>query len=279
MPSFSTVLVSMIPVCRSRWPSGQRSFSARKFTVMSDLFYNVVVLVCRHAFVVSGDAVVLHANRIPRNGPFILASTHTSPFDVPVLMRASRRRLDFVSITEVFSRPYMAWFYSRMNAFPLDRNRKDPRTVRIILDRLKQGRAVAMFPEGRVRAEAESVVHGANFRPGVARIARMAGVAIIPVVVWGATQYSRPASWLPLQRTRYGINFGDPLMVNDETDGERELARAYRDLYVELRAVMDARQPPPARAGAGKAKARQSPISAPPPPAAAQRSAGSLSWR
>ena len=246
---------------------------------MSDLFYSVVVLVCRHAFVVSSDSVVLHASRIPRRGAFLLASTHTSPFDVPVLMRASRRRLDFVSITEVFRNPWMAWFYSNMNAFPLDRNRADPKTVRIILDRLERGRAVAIFPEGRVRPEAESVMHGASFRPGVARIARLAGVQIIPVVVWGANRYSRPASWLPVQRTRYGINFGEPLTVSDEADGERHLAQAYRALYLELRAAMDARWPAPSAGRARRSAVGASSISRPRTPAAAQLPAGSFSWR
>ena len=206
---------------------------------MGDTFYDLVVFFGRHAFWVSSDPVVLHADRIPRIGPFILASNHTSPFDVPVLMRATRRRLDFVSITEVFRNPWVAWFYSSMNAFPLDRTRTDPRTVRIILERLQRGRAVAMFPEGRIRPESESIVHGAKFRPGVARIARMAGVKIVPVVVWGTTAYKRASGWLPVGATRYGINYGRPIQPGDEATVEQRLADAYRTLYAELKSAME----------------------------------------
>ncbi|MEO6434274.1 MAG: lysophospholipid acyltransferase family protein [Tepidisphaeraceae bacterium] len=206
---------------------------------MSDTFYSWVVFLGQHAFRVTGDSVVLHADRIPRHGPFILASTHTSAYDVPVLMRASRRRLDFVSITELFRNRKVAWFFSNMNAFPLERNRADPATVRIILDRLERGRAVAMFPEGGIRSERESIVHGTKFRPGVARIARLAGVKIIPVVVWGTRQYEQLKSWLPIGQTRYGINFGKPMAIGDEAEGERMLAMAYRSLYGELRRAMD----------------------------------------
>ena len=81
---------------------------------------------------------------MPRSGPFILASNHLSPFDVPVLMRHTRRVLDFVSIVEVFRNPVMAWFYSSMGAFPLDRGRVDVRTTNIILERLRRGRAIAI---------------------------------------------------------------------------------------------------------------------------------------
>lgn len=201
---------------------------------MGDCFYRIVVTLGRSAFWVSSRATVLHADRIPREGPFILASTHTSPYDVPVLMRSTPRRLDFVSITEVFRNPLVAWFYSNMNAFPLDRSRADAKTVRIILDRLERGRVVAMFPEGRIRKPDESVVHGAPFRPGVARIARLANVPIVPVVVWGATAYSQFSSWLPLRRTRYAIIFGQPIAPTDESDVEAQLASAYRSLFSEI---------------------------------------------
>jgi 1-acyl-sn-glycerol-3-phosphate acyltransferase len=210
---------------------------------MSDTFYDLVVFFGRHPFWVSSDPVILHASRVPRHGPFLLASNHVSPIDVAVLMRSTRRRLDFVSITEVFANPWVGWFYGNMNAFPLDRSRTDPKTVRIILDRLQRGRVVAMFPEGRIRKEADSVVHGAPFRPGVARIARLAGVKIMPVVCWGTTRYAKPANWIPLRQTRYGINYGEPFDVRDEADAERKLAEAWRNLYAELREAMDARCP------------------------------------
>ena len=72
---------------------------------MGDWFYRFVVRTGRFPFWVSSRPVVLHAKRAPRNGPFILAANHTSPYDVPLLMRHTPRRLDFVSITEVFRNP------------------------------------------------------------------------------------------------------------------------------------------------------------------------------
>jgi 1-acyl-sn-glycerol-3-phosphate acyltransferase len=71
-------------------------------------------------------------------------------------MASTSRLLDFVSITEIFRKPLVAWFMSRMNAFPLDRSRVDSGTTRIILDRLKRGRTIVMFPEGNIRTAATS---------------------------------------------------------------------------------------------------------------------------
>jgi 1-acyl-sn-glycerol-3-phosphate acyltransferase len=205
---------------------------------MGDRYYNIVVFFGRFPFWVSSRATVIDAHHARRDGAFILASSHLSPFDVPVLMRSAPRKLDFVSIVEVFRNPFVAWFYGNMNAFPLDRHRADPKTVRVILDRLQRGRVVAMFPEGRIRAEKDSVIHGAPFRPGVARIARMAGVPIIPVVVLGVSAYENLISWVPWRRVRYGVAYGKAILVTDEAQAERELADAYRQLYERLRSTL-----------------------------------------
>jgi 1-acyl-sn-glycerol-3-phosphate acyltransferase len=103
-----------------------------------------------------------------------------------------------------------------------------------------------------VRTEEESVVHGTPVRPSVARLARLAGVPIVPVVVWGTPAYWRGANWLPLRRTRYGVIYGEPFEVTDEAEGERQLVEAFKRLYVELREEMitapqDCSEAPPPR--------------------------------
>src|SRR5690242_13048857 len=103
---------------------------------MSDVFYSFVVTVGRLPFLLSSRPKIRHADRVPRTGGVIIASTHMSPYDVPLLMRHVPRRLDFVSITEIFAKKFPGWFFGHMNAFPLDRHRSDPKTVKIIVDRL-----------------------------------------------------------------------------------------------------------------------------------------------
>jgi 1-acyl-sn-glycerol-3-phosphate acyltransferase len=214
---------------------------------MSDVMYKWVVRIGYHAFWVSSRPIVLHRDRIAhRDGPYILAPNHLSPYDVPCLMAQMPRRklLDFVSITELFQNRLTAWFLRSVNAFPLDRSRADSPTVRIILDRLARGRIIAMFPEGGFRSEASSVLNGGEIKPGVAKLAQLAGVPVIPCVIVGTKAYSKPASWLPLKRVRYGVAYGEPLYVSKEREDaearERfllELKRAYRLLHAELLAT------------------------------------------
>jgi 1-acyl-sn-glycerol-3-phosphate acyltransferase len=212
---------------------------------MSDFIYDWVVRICKPAFTISSSPVVLHRERLNQPGAYILAPTHTSAFDVPCLMKESPRRLDFVSITELYRNPLVAAFFNAMNVFPLDRSRPDSPTVRTILQRLRQGRAVVMFPEGRIRRPDESVLNGGDIKPGVAKVARLAQVPVIPAVVIDTGLYARPASWLPVRGTRFGIAFGPPLRapaaVGEAESGAGLLAavkRSYRELHAELLQAM-----------------------------------------
>jgi 1-acyl-sn-glycerol-3-phosphate acyltransferase len=188
---------------------------------------------------------VLHRGRVPRRGAVMVASNHLSPYDIPCLMYAAPRPLDFVSVTEVFRHPFTRWLYGSMNAFPLDRHRPDAPTVRTLLHRLERGRAVAMFPEGQIRTPETSLLNGGPFKPGVAGLARLAGVPVVPCVVLGSRQFGAFTSFLPLRRVRWGVAFGEPLVARGDLPeaeaGSQFLAAlraAYAALHDELRAAM-----------------------------------------
>jgi 1-acyl-sn-glycerol-3-phosphate acyltransferase len=208
---------------------------------MSDTFYKIVRCLGYPAFGASARPTVLHVDRIDRRGPLIIAPNHLSPYDVPCLMASTRQALDFVSIVELFRNPVRAWFFGAMNALPLDRRRVDPATTRRILDRLERGRKIVMFPEGRICNAHNSLLAGGSFNPSVARLARLADAPIVPCVILATGAYARPTAWLPLRRTRYGVIFGEPLLVgrrgderSDCADAAERLRRAYRELYAQL---------------------------------------------
>lgn len=201
---------------------------------MSDWFYNLVWYSAHHVFWLSSRPTVMNAAVTRRPGPFILASNHTCPYDIPLLMRHCARNVDFISIIEVFRRPLLGKFYGAMNAFPLDRSKPDAPTIRTILDRLERGRVVGMFPEGQFRKAENSVLNGGNIRKGIGRIARLAKVPIIPCVVLNASAYSHPLSWFPLRRVRYSIAFGEPL----ESQGNLEYEAADEELETRLVAAL-----------------------------------------
>lgn len=201
---------------------------------MSDAFYRTVRFVGRSAFFVSSSPLVIGADHTAREGGFLLAANHQSPYDIPLLIRHTRRLVDFVSITEVFRNPLLGWFYGSMNAFPLDRRKPDSPTVRTILDRLSRGRCVGIFPEGGFRRGAASVVHSGRIKPGTARIARLANVPIVPAVVIGSGDYARVSAWLPTRSTRYGVIYGEPVAAGDDEPTDLLLAQKMAELHQTL---------------------------------------------
>jgi 1-acyl-sn-glycerol-3-phosphate acyltransferase len=218
----------------------------------SDGSYWFVRNVGYHAFWASSSPVWLHRDRIPKAGPMILAPTHLSPFDVPCLMATMPRSIDFMSITDFLGKPFVESLFRRVNCLFLDRGRVDPHTVREAVRRLHRGRALAMFPEGHIRAWKDSVVHGMPFKPGVARIAQIANAPIVPCVILNTGAYLKWKSWLPGAGTKYGVNFGHPLHPRTDLSVEESqqelmtrLSRAYVDLYRQLRPKLPADATPP----------------------------------
>jgi 1-acyl-sn-glycerol-3-phosphate acyltransferase len=188
---------------------------------------------------------------VQRQGAFILASTHLSPFDVPGLIGVSRwRRLDFISITEMLRNPFVAWLFRTMNCEFVDRSRPDPVTSRAVLRRLERGRVVAMFPEGNIRTEETSVIRGGRFKPGVVHLAQLAGVPIVPCVMLGTKAFYKLSAWLPLMRMPLYVNFGAPIEVPREPDAgaaraqaSEQLRQAYLGLYQELQRTYGLSEP------------------------------------
>ncbi|CAN5826196.1 hypothetical protein BH11PLA1_BH11PLA1_00850 [soil metagenome] len=212
---------------------------------MSDLFYRLVRAVGTPAIAMSAQPRLRGFEHIPRRGPCIIAATHGSPIDVALLIRHTPRLLDFVSITEVFARPLLGRFYGALNAFPLERARPDPATVRTILTRLERGRCVAMFPEGRIQRGDASALRSGRIRPGVGRIATLARVPVIPCVILNSAAYEHAAAWAPLRRTRYVVHYLPSLSPDlGATEIEERLLAAWRATALEHAAFIPASFPP-----------------------------------
>jgi 1-acyl-sn-glycerol-3-phosphate acyltransferase len=209
---------------------------------MSDAFYSLVRMFGSHPFWLSSCPVIIGVEKTARAGPYILASNHESPYEVPLLIRHGLRRIDFVSTTEVFRHPFVRWFYGSMNAFPLDRSQPDVHATRTIFDRLERGRVVGMFPEGRLRNGEHALVHTRKIRRGIGRIAKLARVPIMPAFVVNSIAYSRLTGWLPIRHTRYGVIFGDVTEPSDDPDvTERTLVETLLKLRGQLIDAMNVR--------------------------------------
>ncbi len=131
-----------------------------------------------------------------------------------------------------------------IDAFPVDRERANRKSIRTAMERLKQGRIVGVFPEGGIRDGARSLLQGAALRPGASTLAHMVGVPILPCVILGSDRLYSTKRWLPASggRTPIWVAFGKPISHFPELGKsqarariESDLACSFKNLYAELR--------------------------------------------
>jgi 1-acyl-sn-glycerol-3-phosphate acyltransferase len=184
---------------------------------------------------------VLGHENANRTGGFLLAANHISHFDPFLISLRVPRKIDWMTMAEFFRFPALGFLLRAVDAFSVDRDRADRKTIRTAIERLKDGRVVGLFPEGGIRDGTRSLLRGAPLRPGASTLAHIAEVPILPCVILGSDRLYSIKQWLPLRRTPIWIAFGNPISYFPELPKpqareriESELAAAFKNLYAEL---------------------------------------------
>lgn len=115
---------------------------------------------------------------IPQDGTYIYASNHRSYTDPVVITLPVKRRFAYMAKEELFHKNIFFTAIIRiMGAFPVERGKGDSTVITSSVEKLKAGRNLIIFPEG-TRSYDGKVGRG---KSGVALIAAMAGVDVVPV--------------------------------------------------------------------------------------------------
>jgi 1-acyl-sn-glycerol-3-phosphate acyltransferase len=158
-------------------------------------------------------------DRVPVDGGLVLVCNHISFADPPLLATVVPRPVEFMTMAEMFRKPWMARPLRAIGCFPVDRSRVDQRAVREAIRRLQAGHCLAIFPEGGIRLTAKSVLGGdPDIKPGAGAIALLGRAAILPVIVRDTRKPYAPRNWLPfhqgrLRRDTLSITFGQPFCL------------------------------------------------------------------
>ncbi len=122
---------------------------------------------------------------IPESGPALLAVNHISLTDPPAvgyLADLRGREARFLATSGLFRYPLLAGLLRRMGQIPVERaTSRAAASLEPAAAALGAGEVVVIFPEGGLSADLDP----GRGRTGVARLARAAGVPVIPVGIWG----------------------------------------------------------------------------------------------
>jgi 1-acyl-sn-glycerol-3-phosphate acyltransferase len=161
--------------------------------------------------------------RIPREGPVIIASNHVSNWDPVLVGLACPRELHFMAKQELFENPILRWLITAYNALPVKRGEADHRALRVASQVLKRGDALIMFPEGTRSLDGEI----GSAKAGVGFLACTTGAPVVPACIVGSSSLKSAVT----RRAQLRVAFGEPV---------EPPARGSADAYAEVtERVMD----------------------------------------
>ena len=128
---------------------------------------------------------------VPARGGFVVAANHTSNLDPwPLGIALWPRPLHFMVKHEAWWPP-LKWLLAAVGSFPVRRGEADVRALVTASALCREGRVMAMFPEGTRHSKGLRKKHTPRPHSGAAWIALEAGVPLIPAAIRGMDRLSR----------------------------------------------------------------------------------------
>lgn len=149
---------------------------------------------------------VFHPERVPLAGPVILACNHTSYLDPPLVGSALSRPINYLARDSLFRFPIAGSVMRSWNAVPVDRDGTSPRGLRNILERLKAGGGIVLFPEG-------TRSHDGRLQPaksGIGFVVIKSNAPVVPVRVFGTFEAYGRQMTIPRPHP-VAVKYGQPL--------------------------------------------------------------------
>ena len=186
---------------------------------------------------------VYGADRVPAAGPVVLAANHASYIDPPLIGAALPRQVHFLARNTLFPQPVLGTLLRSWEVVPVDREGAGASGLKAILDRLRQGGAILLFPEGTRTSSGELQ----PARSGIGLAVLKSSCPVIPVRVFGT--YRAYGRHLRLPRPlRVAVKFGAPLdfalaRAEASTCSKTRLKAIYQEVADHIMAAIGRLQP------------------------------------
>ena len=156
-------------------------------------------------------------NNIPKKGRIILAGNHNHNLDGAFLISSTKRNVHFLAKIELF-KGLKKVFFSNMGLIPVDRSKKNKKSLEMAYNYIKKKKAIGIFPEGTF-GKGKIL----PFKVGAVKMAHETNCEIIPFAITGDFKiFSKTLK----------IEFGNPIKIASD-DLEKETEKL-RDIVVKM---------------------------------------------
>lgn len=175
--------------------------------------------------------------RVPADGPVILAANHQSYYDPLFVAAPVPRVVHYMAWDRIFSVPVLGRLAVFLGAFPVDTERADRRSLRAAREVLGRGDVLGIFPEA---GRGDAGGHLVKMKPGAARLSLATGAPVVPVSLWGAFRaWSRHRRWPMPGRIRVVYHPPVPPPPVDPAGGPQALREAQEAMMQSIVARID----------------------------------------
>ncbi len=199
---------------------------------MAEPVFRLLEISVTSAVKLVGPRITLHGlQNIPQSGGSVIAINHTGYVDwmpAAIAVYRRKRRLRFMIKTEMNNVKIVGFLMRHAHMIPVDRQ-AGAGAYSVAVERLREGELIGVYPEATISRSFELK----EFKSGAVRMAREAGVPMIPMIVWGAQRMWTKDHPRRLLRNRVPITVivGEPLRT---TDSVEQTDAALREAMTEL---------------------------------------------
>lgn len=155
----------------------------------------------------------------------ILAANHASYLDPIMAGVPVSGQVYYLARKTLFRNKYFGRFLHSVNVVPFNRDVPDIRALNAVINLLKSGRKVLMFPEG-TRTLDGNLQHA---HAGISLIAVKAKVPIIPVYIKGTFE-ALPKNRKSLRLGKIKVSYGKPIYLTEWLKKEKIDKSDYQDI-------------------------------------------------
>ncbi len=183
------------------------------------------------------------AQHVPLTGPVIFAANHASYLDPPLIGSGLPRSINYLARDSLFRFPGFGWYLRQLNVVPVDRDGAGAAGLRAILDRLLDGGAIILFPEGTRTSDGRLQ----PARSGIGLTVIKSDAPVVPVRVFGTYE-----AWSRHQKfprpCRVMVKYGEPmdfkaLREEAKTCPKPRLKQIYQEIADQLMAAIAKLEP------------------------------------